>query len=95
VEQASPRIMIVDDVDADVESIMRAFRKAGSPVSFRLAGTLAQFLREAEDDPPDIALLNLQLPDGNSIDILKKPIIQRPFPILVMSGDCNVKMAVK
>ncbi len=91
----NPRILIVDDGEAEADAILRAFKKAGKNVSIRAVGTLAQFRHESSLDPPDIALMNLELPDGTALEVLKSPEIAKDFPILIMSSHGSVKMAVK
>ena len=91
----NPRILIVDDGGAEAEAIICAFKNAGTNASIRVVGTLAQFRKEVAQNPPDIVLMDLDLPDGSAFDILKPDKNPPPFPILIMSPRCDVKTAAK
>jgi DNA-binding NtrC family response regulator len=44
--------------------------------------------------PPDIALLDMILPDGNGIDLLTYPPESNAFPMLILTSHGNEKAAV-
>ena len=64
-----PRILIVDDDTSIVESLSERFQARGYRVT--TAGTGEEALEKA-DARPDIILLDLQLPKGDGISVLKK-----------------------
>lgn len=63
-----PEILIIDDDRMIRESLARIFTKLGHNV--KEAGTLKEGLSTAKSGTFDIVFLDLQLPDGNGIDIL-------------------------
>jgi signal transduction histidine kinase/DNA-binding response OmpR family regulator len=46
------------------------------------------------DDPPDIALVDLNLPDGRAVEILTSPPEAGPFPVVIMTSFGDEKIAV-
>ncbi len=90
------RVLVVDNEAADVEAIRRAFLDAGFPVEFRVARTLRECREIAAARPPDIALVDLNLPDGRAVDLFAaapgKPL---PFPVLVMTRHGDERTAVE
>lgn len=64
-----PKLLIVDD-----EAIIRhSFRKAfaSAEVEVIAAGTLAEGRAKIASDGPDVIVLDLQLPDGSGLDLLR------------------------
>jgi signal transduction histidine kinase len=89
------RILIVEDEAAHAEAIQRALEVAAPQTEVRVASSLQDYRREVADSPPDIALVDLNLPDGNAMEILTLPPEAGPFPILVMTSYGNEQIAVK
>jgi len=89
------KIAVVEDNDADLELLTRALVRAGfTHPSVQLrdgAATIAYFewLEFAHENPPDIALLDIELPMKNGFKILTwlrtRPVFQH-FPVLVLSS---------
>ena len=59
-----------------------------------MAGTLGEYRQAVASDPPDIALMDLNLPDGSALDFLNPATESRTFPILIMTSHGNEQMAV-
>jgi len=89
------RILLVEDEPAHAEAIRRAFRAAGPGAVIPVAGTLREYRELAAADPPDIAIMDLKLPDGQAVEVLTSPPEDGPFPILVMSSYGDEQVAVK
>ncbi|BDV42998.1 hypothetical protein GURASL_19210 [Geotalea uraniireducens] len=87
-------IMIVDDEPAHAEAIRRALMAANSDAEIRVAGTLDDYRRQIAAWPPDIALIDLNLPDGRAGEILTAPPENGPFPVLIMTSYGNEQIAV-
>jgi signal transduction histidine kinase/DNA-binding response OmpR family regulator len=91
-------VLVVDDEAAHVEALRRAFLDAESPVEFLVARTLRECREIAAARPPDIALVDLNLPDGRAVDLFAAapgggggpP----PFPVLVMTSHGSERTAV-
>ena len=89
------RILILEDDPAHVEAVRRAFLDSGMKAVIHLARNLRDYRALAASHPPDIAIVDLQLPDGKATDILTSPAEAGPFPILIMSGYGDERIAVE
>ena len=79
-------LLILEDETAHSEAIRRSFESAGLPAEIRTASTLREYCELADARPPDIALLDLNLPDGNPLEALSLLSEDIPFPVLVMTS---------
>ena len=89
------RLLILDDEEGHIELVRRAFDEAGSKAEIRSAGTLREYRALAAAQPPDIALLDLNLPDGSGAELLSYPPQAAPFPVLVMTAYGNTQIVVE
>ncbi len=80
------KVLIAEDEPAHEEAIRRALSKADGAFEIQVAGTLQEFRGLAAVDPPDIALLDLNLPDGRAVEVLTFPPEAGPFPVLIMTS---------
>jgi PAS domain S-box-containing protein len=78
--------MIVENEAAHAEAIRSAFEAAGTDVEIQVSGTLREYRESVAAGAPDIALVDLNLPDGRALDVLTSPPEAGPFPILIMTG---------
>src|ERR1035437_3827073 len=88
-------LQIVEDEAAHVEAIRRAFDQAGAMADIQSAGTLREYRDIIAAHPPDLALVDLNLPDGRATEILTHPAADAPFPILVMTAFGNQQIVVE
>jgi diguanylate cyclase (GGDEF)-like protein/PAS domain S-box-containing protein len=88
-------ILIVEDEAAHAEAILRAFRSDEDQVMVRIVGTLAEYRQTIAADPPDIVLMDMNLPDGRAIDVLHDSEAERTFPLLVMTAYGNEALVVE
>ncbi|MBI4802938.1 MAG: response regulator [Elusimicrobia bacterium] len=88
-------ILIVDDEPSHIEAVRRAFRAAGAKAVVRAASTLREYRELVAAEPPDIALLDLNLPDGHALEALSLPPDANPFPIVIITGHGDENWAVQ
>jgi len=88
-------IMIVEDDPAHTEAIRRAFAVSDNDAEIRTAETLREFRAAVALDSPDIAILDVNLPDGNALEALAEMQESRSFPILIMTSYGDESSAVK
>ncbi len=88
-------IVIVEDNVAHVEAIRRAFEDDGIPVDIHTTATLREYRAYIAENSPDIALIDLNLPDGCAVEILSYPPEDAPFPILIMTAFGSQSVVVK
>ena len=88
-------ILIAEDEGAHVEAIRRSFESNGKNVSIDVVGTLQDYREKVKKNPPDIALVDLNLPDGRAVEILSYPAETGLFPVLIMTSYGNEHTAVE
>ena len=88
-------LLIVDDEAAHVAAIQRALDSAGMEVSLQTVGSLKEYRDRVAENPPDLALLDLNLPDGRAVEVLSNPPESGLFPVLVMTSFGNERVAVE
>ena len=88
-------LLIVEDEAAHAAAIQRAFQTEEPGTQIAVMGTLREFRQHSADHPPDLALLDLNLPDGRAVEILTSPPEAGPFPIMVMTSYGNEQLAVE
>jgi len=89
------RALVVEDEPAHAEAIKRAFQTSGMKAALRVVGTLKEYRKIVSVQPPDIAILDMNLPDGRAIEVLTAPPEAGRFPIVVITAFGNEKIAVE
>lgn len=88
------RIILLEDEPAHAEAIMRSFRNSNSPMKISAAGSLNEYLSLISVEEPDIAIMDMNLPDGSAFDLLEGPLENSAFPVIVMTSYGNEEVAV-
>ncbi len=88
-------ILLAEDEPAHAEAICRAFAERRAHAKVQVAGTLREYRAMADASPPDIALLDLHLPDGRAVDVLTSPREAGRFPVLIMTSSGDEQHAVE
>jgi two-component system, cell cycle sensor histidine kinase and response regulator CckA len=87
-------IVIIEDEPAHAAAICRALRKGDGASNVRVATTLSGYRQLISAQAPDIALLDLNLPDGSAVEVLQAPAEAGAFPILIMTSHGSEQTAV-
>ena len=87
-------VLLAEDAEPHVEAIRRSFEKASVAVDLRVAASLREFREALAAAVPDIALLDLNLPDGQSLDVLTWPPEDGLFPSVVLTSQGDEDTAV-
>lgn len=86
------RILVVDDEENIGRSLRLILEREGHEVA--LAKSVAEARAEVEE--PDLVLLDVRLPDGNGVDLLKERKQRAPeTPVLIISGQATIADAVE
>jgi DNA-binding NtrC family response regulator len=88
-------LLIVEDETAHAAAIQRAFQTEEPGTQIAVVGTLREFRQHSAGHLPDLALLDLNLPDGRATEVLTCPPEAGLFPILVMTSYGNEQLAVE
>ena len=90
------RILILEDETADVVVINRELRKSGLDFRSIRVETREDFLRELEEDPPDLIFSDHGLPAFNGFAALSLAQQKRPeIPFIFVTGSPREEMAVE
>jgi PAS domain S-box-containing protein len=88
------RILLVEDEAAHAAAIVRSL-EAMPGASLLVLGSLREYQEQAVAWGPDLALVDLNLPDGRAMEILPDPSRSRSFPIIVMTSFGTEQIAVE
>jgi two-component system, OmpR family, KDP operon response regulator KdpE len=93
VSAREPRVLVCDDEPQIVRALKVVLREAGFAVD--ATATAAEALDTAAVRPPDAAVIDLMLPDGDGIDVCRQLRSWSRMPILVLSaiGEEDQKVA--
>jgi DNA-binding NtrC family response regulator len=88
------RLLIVDD-DPDIPAVVKRFaHKLGFQVTYHNSGPAA--LAALPDLKPDVALVDLQMPELSGIDVLKAMRAAQPdCQVILMTGNATVETAIE
>jgi signal transduction histidine kinase len=87
-------ILLLEDDAGHAELIRRAFAERTTAVRLIPVRTLAAAREQLAHSPPDLAILDLRLPDGRGLDLLPE-VLLRGVPSLVMTGHGDEAAAVE
>jgi signal transduction histidine kinase len=88
------RILLVEDSLTHIEMIRDALAVCGRQISLTVAGTLAEARASLAVFQPDLAIVDLFLPDGSGIELLAAAREEATFPIVILTGHDNRGEAV-
>lgn len=93
-DAAKPSLLVVDDDDVYRERLARALRDRGLDV--RTAATLDAGREEAERDSPEMAVLDLRMPDGTGLELLRDLLALDPNTrVIMLTGWGSIATAVE
>ena len=90
-----PYILLVEDEPTHVGIMSHTIRSADPHVTLKVAGSLKEYRSAIAKSLPEIALIDMYLPDGKAFEVLISPLDAGMFPIVVMTSSGDEKMAVK
>ena len=88
-------LLLVQDDPAHAEAIRHTFQAAAPNAVVQVAGTLREYRAAVAIRPPDIAIMDLNLPDGHAVEVLTSPPEAGPFPVVVMVAHGEEQIAVE
>ena len=93
-EELKSYILLVEDEEAHVELMQRAFEDEGEPVTLRVARTLQEARSHISELAPELVIVDLLLPDGEGTELLPAANTEQPFPVVVMTSHGDEQIAV-
>ena len=82
-----PRILVVDEEPAITRAVRAGLDVRGYAVD--VAASAAEALDHIATRPPDVVLLDLGLPDGDGLDVVRRVREWTDLPVIVLSGDAH------
>ncbi|MBI5082366.1 MAG: response regulator transcription factor [Chloroflexi bacterium] len=77
-------ILVVEDEPNLAEAVQYSLERAGYKVS--CAHSSAEAILLARQHPPDLAVLDIGLPDGSGLDLCKRLQLNRRLPVIFLTG---------
>lgn len=89
------QVLLLEDDVAHATAARRALEDGELPCVLRVVSDRESFLRQLESSPPDVVLLDLNIPGGRSLDLL--PMLQAPrsYPVLILTSHGDELAAVE
>jgi PAS domain S-box-containing protein len=92
--EATCKILLVEDEDAHIELIRRAFSARAERVVFHIAHTLEEASSFLKKHDYDLVLIDFLLPDGKGIELLPTNKEEAECPFMLMTSHGDEKLAV-
>lgn len=95
-EQDTPEILVVDDIQANVQIISLMLKTKGYKVMGALSGK--QALQAVRDNPPDLILLDINMPEMDGYKVceqLKSDKVLKEIPVIFITGLTETEDMVK
>lgn len=90
------RILMLEDNAADAELVKFALRDGGLDFTIRRVDSKAQYLKELEENPPDIILLDYTLPDFDGFTALTMAQQKYPdIPFIFVTGTLGEEVVIE
>jgi signal transduction histidine kinase len=88
-------VLLVEDEADHVDLIRRAFASAPQRVDVTVAGSLSEARARLAESVPDLAIVDLLLPDGRGTELLPPDGGELPFPVVIMTAYGDEAAAVE
>jgi PAS domain S-box-containing protein len=88
------RVLLLENDASHAEAIRCALQSSNANFKVQVACSLREYRDSVAAGPPDIALLNMVMSDGRSLELVSSPPEANPFPILMMASRGDEKTAV-
>jgi two-component system response regulator RegA len=93
-ERSSRSVLVVDDDDVFRSRLGKAFRDRGYEV--RLASSATEAIRLAHHDSPELAVVDLRMPDASGLEVVRELHAIDPASVIVMlTGYGSIATAVE
>jgi PAS domain S-box-containing protein len=88
-------VLMAEDEASHAEAVRRSLESAWGRTEIRVVSTLREYREQVALRIPDIALVDLNLPDGRAVEILTSPPETGTHPVLIMTSHGNEATAVE
>ena len=88
-------VLLVEDEEAHAELIRRSFEPRAGVMSLAVVANLREARKHLGKSTPDLALIDLVLPDGKGIELLPREGEESEYPIVIMTSHGDEEVAVE
>ncbi len=88
-------VLLVEDEEAHAELIRRSFEPRSGLMSLSVVANLREAQEHLSASTPDLALIDLVLPDGKGIELLPTEGDESEYPIVIMTSHGDEEVAVE
>ncbi len=88
-------VLLVEDEEAHAELIRRSFEPRAEMMRLTVATSLREARSHLNETKPDLALIDLLLPDGKGIELLPAEDEEPQYPIVIMTSHGDEEVAVE
>ena len=90
----APKVLLVDDEIRFIEALVKRLKKRKLVAASADSGEKA--LRHLDEDPADVVVLDLKMPDMDGIDVLREIKARHPLvEVIMLTGHANVQVAIE
>ncbi len=94
--QEKIHVLLVEDEEAHAELVRRAFEPQSNVIRLSVAKSLEEARESLAESLPDLAIVDLFLPDGRGLELLSEKEEDEPdFPVLIMTSHGDEEVAVE
>ena len=94
-DERTAHILLIEDQEAHVELVCRAFESHASQFRLTVAGSLQEARASLAESRPDLVIADWLLPDGRGTELLPAGDEAHHFPVVVMTSHGNEQVAVE
>ncbi len=88
-------VLLVEDEEGHIRLMLKAFEAFADRFGMTLARNLADARSSIKEKTPDLLILDYNLPDGKGLELLKEHQQMPLFPVIVLTGFGDEKLAVE
>jgi two-component system response regulator AtoC len=88
-----PNVLVIDDDQRTREALAELVEQQGFAAS--AVGSVAEARAKLQQEPPDAVFVDLVLPDGSGMEVLKEAHRTLPAQVIVITGHASVESAVE
>lgn len=88
-------VLVVEDEEAHAELIKRAFEPQSDVIRLSVARSLQEARRSLTESLPDLAIVDLFLPDGRGLELLDGEVDGPDYPVVIVTSHGDEEVAVE
>ena len=88
-------VLVVEDEEAHAELIRRAFEPQSDVVRLSIARNLREARASLAESLPDLAIVDLFLPDGRGLELLERDDEEPEYPVVIVTSHGDEEVAVE